>query len=97
MSAPEAVSMLGNLAELEPRTREQYENEMNSVISRHERAENIVSAARAFRRRELLRTATADLSGKLTTEQVGIALSNVYATVIDTALKGAILAVEQES
>ena len=97
MSAPEAVSMLGNLAELEPRTREQYENEMNSVISRHESAENIVSAARAFRRRELLRTATADLSGKLTTEQVGIALSNVYATVIDTALKGAILAVEQES
>jgi glutamate-ammonia-ligase adenylyltransferase len=89
--------MLGNLAELEPRTREQYEHEMNSVISRHESAENIVSAARAFRRRELLRTATADLSGKLTTEQVGIALSNVYATVIDTALKGAILAVEQES
>ncbi|CAB4577915.1 unannotated protein [freshwater metagenome] len=97
MSAPEAVSMLGNLAELEPRTREQYENEMNSVISRHESAENIVSAARAFRRRELLRTATADLSGKLTTEQVGIALSNVYATVIDTALKGAFLAVEQEN
>jgi glutamate-ammonia-ligase adenylyltransferase len=44
----------------------------------------------------LLRTATADLSGKLTTEQVGMALSNVYATVIETALKGATLAVEQE-
>jgi [glutamine synthetase] adenylyltransferase / [glutamine synthetase]-adenylyl-L-tyrosine phosphorylase len=97
MSAPEAVSMLGNLEELEPRTREQYETEMNSVIARHETAENIVSAARSFRRRELLRTATADLSGKLTTEQVGIALSNVYASVIETALKGAILAVEQES
>jgi glutamate-ammonia-ligase adenylyltransferase len=96
MSAPEAVSMLGNLEELEPRTREQYEAEMNSVIARHETAENIVSAARSFRRRELLRTATADLSGKLTTEQVGIALSNVYATVIETALKGATLAVEQE-
>ena len=97
MSAPEAVSMLGNLEELEPRTREQYETEMNAVIARHETAENIVSAARSFRRRELLRTATADLSGRLTTEQVGIALSNVYATVIETALKGAILAVEQES
>ena len=96
MSAPEAVSMLGNAEELEPRTREQYEAEMNSVIARHETAENIVSAARSFRRRELLRTATADLSGKLTTEQVGISLSNVYATVIETALKGAILAVEQE-
>jgi glutamate-ammonia-ligase adenylyltransferase len=96
MSAPEAVSMLGNLEELEPRTREQYEAEMNSVIARHETAENIVSAARSFRRRELIRTATADLSGKLTTEQVGIALSNVYATVIETALKGATLAVEQE-
>jgi glutamate-ammonia-ligase adenylyltransferase len=69
---------------------------MNSVIARHETAENIVSAARSFRRRELLRTATADLSGKLTTEQVGMALSNVYATVIETALKGATLAVEQE-
>jgi [glutamine synthetase] adenylyltransferase / [glutamine synthetase]-adenylyl-L-tyrosine phosphorylase len=97
MSAPEAVSMLGNLEELEPRTREQYETEMNAVIARHETAENIVSAARSFRRRELLRTATADLSGRLTTEKVGIALSNVYATVIETALKGAILAVEQES
>jgi glutamate-ammonia-ligase adenylyltransferase len=97
MSAPEAVSMLGNLEELEPRTREQYEAEMNSVTARHETAENIVSAARSFRRRELLRTATADLSGRLTTEQVGIALSNVYASVIETALKGAILAVEQES
>jgi glutamate-ammonia-ligase adenylyltransferase len=96
MSAPEAVSMLGNLEELEPRTREQYEAEMNSVIARHETAENIVSAARSFRRRELLRTATADLSGKLTTEQVGMALSNVYATVIETALKGATLDVEQE-
>jgi len=96
MSAPEAVSMLGNLEELEPRSLEQYEAEMNSVIARHETAENIVSAARSFRRRELLRTATADLSGKLTTEQVGIALSNVYATVIETALKGATLAVEQE-
>jgi glutamate-ammonia-ligase adenylyltransferase len=96
MGAPEAVSMLGNLEELEPRTREQYEAEMNSVIARHETAENIVSAARSFRRRELLRTATADLSGKLTTEQVGMALSNVYATVIETALKGATLAVEQE-
>jgi [glutamine synthetase] adenylyltransferase / [glutamine synthetase]-adenylyl-L-tyrosine phosphorylase len=97
MSAPEAVSMLGNLEELEPRTREQYETEMNSVIARHETAENIVSAARSFRRRELLRTATADLSGRLSTEEVGIALSNVYASVIETALKGAILAVEQES
>jgi len=58
MSAPEAVSMLGNLEELEPRTREQHEAEMNAVIARHETAENIVSAARAFRRRELLRTAT---------------------------------------
>jgi [glutamine synthetase] adenylyltransferase / [glutamine synthetase]-adenylyl-L-tyrosine phosphorylase len=96
MRAPEAVSMLANAEELEPRTREQYEAEMNSAIARHETAENIVSAARSFRRRELLRTATADLSGKLTTEQVGIALSNVYATVIETALKGAILAVEQE-
>lgn len=96
MSAPEAVSMLGNLEELEPRTSEQHEAEMNAVIARHETAENIVSAARAFRRRELLRTATADLSGRLTTEQVGMALSNVYATVIETALKGAILVVEQE-
>lgn len=48
MSAPEAVSMLGNLEELEPRTREQYETEMNAVIARHETAENIVSAARSL-------------------------------------------------
>ena len=96
MSAPEAVSMLGNLDELAPRTKEQYEIEMNAVIARHETAENIVSAARSFRRRELLRTATADLSGKLTTEQVGNALSNVYAIVIKTALKAAILEIESE-
>lgn len=96
VSAPEAVSMLGNSEELKPRSREQYENEMSAVIARHETAENIVSAARAFRRRELLRTATADLSGQVTTEQVGMALSNVYAIVIETALKAAILEIEQE-
>ena len=94
MSAPEAVSMLGNIEELKPRTKEQYEIEMNSVISRHETAENIVQAARAFRRRELLRTATADLSHKLTTEEVGLSLSNVYAVVIETALQSAIKEIE---
>jgi glutamate-ammonia-ligase adenylyltransferase len=97
MSAPEAVSMLGNLTELIPRTKEQFEIEMNSVLARHESAENMVAAARAFRRRELLRTATADLSGKINTEQVGNSLSNVYATVIETALKAAIFEIEEKS
>lgn len=96
MSAPEAVSMLGNLEELTPRTKEQYETEMKSVISRHETAENIVAAARAFRRRELLRTATADLSKRITTEKVGLSLSNVYAVVIETALQSAIKDIENE-
>ncbi|MFM7140067.1 MAG: DUF294 nucleotidyltransferase-like domain-containing protein, partial [Actinomycetes bacterium] len=96
MSAPEAVSMLGNLEELTPRTKEQYETEMKSVISRHETAENIVAAARAFRRRELLRTATADLSKRITTEEVGLSLSNVYAVVIETALQSAIKDIENE-
>ncbi len=94
MSAPEAVSMLGNIEELNPRTKEQYEIEMKAVISRHETAENIVQAARAFRRRELLRTATADLSHKLSTEEVGLSLSNVYAVVIETALQSAIKEIE---
>ncbi|MFZ9702379.1 MAG: bifunctional [glutamine synthetase] adenylyltransferase/[glutamine synthetase]-adenylyl-L-tyrosine phosphorylase, partial [Candidatus Nanopelagicales bacterium] len=96
MSAPEAVSMLGNLEELTPRTKEQYETEMKSVISRHETAENIVAAARAFRRRELLRTATADLSKRINTEEVGLSLSNVYAVVIETALQSAIKDIEKE-
>ncbi|MFZ9802753.1 MAG: bifunctional [glutamine synthetase] adenylyltransferase/[glutamine synthetase]-adenylyl-L-tyrosine phosphorylase, partial [Candidatus Nanopelagicales bacterium] len=96
MSAPEAVSMLGNLEELTPRTKDQYESEMKSVISRHETAENIVAAARAFRRRELLRTATADLSKRITTQEVGLSLSNVYAVVIETALQSAIKDIEKE-
>ena len=96
MSAPEAVSMLGNLEELQPRSRSQYENEMQSVVSRYESAQEIVSAARAFRRRELLRTATADLHGVINTQQVGFSLSNVYAVVIETTLQSAILEIERE-
>ena len=96
MSAPEAVSMLGNLEELTPRTREQYEVEMHAVLARHETPTNIVSAARAFRRRELLRTATADLAGRLNVAEVGQALSQVNAVVINTALQAAILEIETE-
>ncbi|GHE88394.1 glutamate-ammonia-ligase adenylyltransferase [Streptomyces spiralis] len=72
MRAPEAVALLGDGGGdgggLEPRGRAQLEQEVLAAVGRAESAEQGVTAARGVRRRELFRTAAADIVGSYGTE-----------------------------
>ncbi|MFG2952425.1 bifunctional [glutamine synthetase] adenylyltransferase/[glutamine synthetase]-adenylyl-L-tyrosine phosphorylase [Streptomyces sp. NPDC048291] len=64
MRAPEAVALLGDGdggGGLEPRGRAQLEQEILAAVGRADNAEDGVRAARGVRRRELFRTAAADI------------------------------------
>ena len=70
MRAPEAVALLGDGdgGGLEPRGRHQLEQETLAAVGRAGNAEQAVTAARGVRRRELFRTAAADIVGSYGTE-----------------------------
>jgi glutamate-ammonia-ligase adenylyltransferase len=71
MRAPEAVALLGDGdggGGLEPRGREQLEQEILAAVGRADGAAQAVTAARGVRRRELFRTAAADIVGSYGTE-----------------------------
>ncbi|WP_069811719.1 bifunctional [glutamine synthetase] adenylyltransferase/[glutamine synthetase]-adenylyl-L-tyrosine phosphorylase [Streptomyces sp. TP-A0874] len=63
MRAPEAVALLGSTEQLRPRSRDHLEQEVLAAVGRADDAEQAVAAARGVRRRELFRTAAADLIG----------------------------------
>ncbi|MFB9462542.1 bifunctional [glutamine synthetase] adenylyltransferase/[glutamine synthetase]-adenylyl-L-tyrosine phosphorylase [Streptomyces cinereospinus] len=70
MRAPEAVALLGDGdgGGLEPRPRAQLEQEILAAAGRAGSGEQAVAAARGVRRRELFRTAAADIVGSYGTE-----------------------------
>ncbi|MES4906827.1 MULTISPECIES: bifunctional [glutamine synthetase] adenylyltransferase/[glutamine synthetase]-adenylyl-L-tyrosine phosphorylase [unclassified Streptomyces] len=61
LRAPEAVALLGDPEGLRPRGRAHLEQETLAAVGRAEGAEAAVAAARGVRRRELFRTAAADI------------------------------------
>ncbi|MGZ0146978.1 bifunctional [glutamine synthetase] adenylyltransferase/[glutamine synthetase]-adenylyl-L-tyrosine phosphorylase [Kribbella sp. WER1] len=85
--APEATAMLADERELTPRTQEALLTEMTAAARRQDAPEAAVAAIRAVRRRELFRTAAADLSGVLDVEAVGEALTNISVGTLTTALE----------
>ncbi|MEV5431051.1 bifunctional [glutamine synthetase] adenylyltransferase/[glutamine synthetase]-adenylyl-L-tyrosine phosphorylase [Streptomyces sp. NPDC052701] len=70
MRAPEAVALLGdgNGGGLAPRPRAHLEQEILAAVRRADGAAQAVTAARGVRRRELFRTAAADIVGSYGTE-----------------------------
>ncbi|MFE6284190.1 bifunctional [glutamine synthetase] adenylyltransferase/[glutamine synthetase]-adenylyl-L-tyrosine phosphorylase [Streptomyces sp. NPDC057877] len=70
MRAPEAVALLGDGdgGGLAPRERSHLEQEILAAVGRAPGAEQAVTAARGVRRRELFRTAAADIVGSYGTE-----------------------------
>ncbi|GGK46246.1 glutamate-ammonia-ligase adenylyltransferase [Planomonospora parontospora subsp. parontospora] len=97
LHAPEAVAMLGSDSQLDPRPARALLAEARATVGRYPGdAETGVVAARALRRRELLRTAVADLTGRLDVEQVGQALSALNDVTVQAALDAAIGKIEME-
>ncbi|MET9340923.1 bifunctional [glutamine synthetase] adenylyltransferase/[glutamine synthetase]-adenylyl-L-tyrosine phosphorylase [Nonomuraea sp. NPDC003804] len=94
--APEGVAMLGSDADLRPRPVAALRAEAAAAVSRHTDAEATVAAVRALRRRELFRTAVADLSGLTDIETVGVALSELNDVTIQAALDAALAKVRAE-
>ncbi|RJL32572.1 bifunctional [glutamine synthetase] adenylyltransferase/[glutamine synthetase]-adenylyl-L-tyrosine phosphorylase [Bailinhaonella thermotolerans] len=101
LRAPEAVAMLADDAELAVRPRESLAAEARAAVQRHtaspnQDAENAVAAVRALRRRELFRTAVADVLGLLDVEETGDAITSVTSVAIQAAVDTAIAKVEVE-
>ncbi len=90
LRAPEAVAMLADDADLVQRRTAELVTEADAALRRHDTAENQVAGVRALRRRELLRTAVADLLGVTDIDGVGDALTAIAAVTIDAALRAAI-------
>ncbi len=96
MRAPETVALLGSDEQLLPRPAVALHAEAAAVVSRHGTADAAAQAVRALRRRELLRTAAADLLGLTTVEQVSEALTVITAVTIGAVLDAAIGRVERD-
>ncbi|MGW2627725.1 bifunctional [glutamine synthetase] adenylyltransferase/[glutamine synthetase]-adenylyl-L-tyrosine phosphorylase [Streptomyces chattanoogensis] len=103
LRAPEAVALLGATDGLKPRGRSALEQEVLAAVGRAEGAEAAVAVARGVRRRELFRTAAADVIGAYGTEgkpaeqdhghaidAVGSAVSDLNAATLAGALRAAV-------
>ncbi|MFJ4031964.1 bifunctional [glutamine synthetase] adenylyltransferase/[glutamine synthetase]-adenylyl-L-tyrosine phosphorylase [Streptomyces griseoluteus] len=108
LRAPEAVALLGDgdAGGLEPRGRAQLEQEITAAVNRAENAEQGVAAARGVRRRELFRTAAADIVGSYGTETTpaesdeGVLLDRTGSAISDltaATLAGTLRAVVRET
>jgi glutamate-ammonia-ligase adenylyltransferase len=90
--APEAVAMLGEDAELAPRERVATVAAVRRVVDRHSGDRDPARAgvaARAVRRRELVRTAIADIVGLAGETVTGQALSDAAVAALDGVLRAA--------
>ncbi|WP_031508516.1 bifunctional [glutamine synthetase] adenylyltransferase/[glutamine synthetase]-adenylyl-L-tyrosine phosphorylase [Streptomyces megasporus] len=103
LRAPEAVALLGDPEGLRPRGRQALTQEVLAAVGRAESPEQAVAAARGVRRREMFRTAAADVIGAYrvggaeagdgaaaAVDRVGEALSDLNAAAIAGALRAAV-------
>lgn len=84
---PLGVRMLGG--DLTPLSAEAVLEEMRSTASRQDDVDKAVRAARAVRRRELLRVAAGDSLGLTDVVEVGLALSRITDATLEVALEAA--------
>ena len=94
LRAPEAVALLADDDELAARSLEALDVEAGAAAARHDDAVGAVAAVRGVRRRELFRTAVADVLGLTDVEAVGAALSDVTTATLRAALDAAVREVE---
>jgi glutamate-ammonia-ligase adenylyltransferase len=92
--APEAALILGDDSGLRARAADALHGEVLTAVRRQDDPVVALEAVRTIRRRELFRTSVADLVGVADLEQVGAALTDVTAAVVDGALDLAVRTVE---
>ncbi|MGA3153960.1 MAG: bifunctional [glutamine synthetase] adenylyltransferase/[glutamine synthetase]-adenylyl-L-tyrosine phosphorylase [Streptosporangiaceae bacterium] len=97
LRAPEAVAMLGSDAELAPVPLGGLRAEAMAAVGRHDDLTDAVRAVLAIRRRELLRTAMADVLNLAGAEDVGAALTTVAVVTIEAALQAVMRDFERRS
>ena len=85
--APECVQFLGDSAGLQPRPREDVLRRMRSAAGRKDDPESAVAAARTIRRSELFRLAVADLTGGLTLDGLGDAMTDLTSALLEVTLE----------
>ncbi|PZS36806.1 MAG: bifunctional [glutamine synthetase] adenylyltransferase/[glutamine synthetase]-adenylyl-L-tyrosine phosphorylase [Pseudonocardiales bacterium] len=90
--APEALQLLADPLELAGRDPAEVASSLRSTAGRYRDPGAAVTAARALRRHELFRIASADLLGLLDVDAVCGALSSVWAAVLAAALDVALRA-----
>ncbi len=86
MRSPESVPWLADDDELEPRTRERLAAEADAMLTRADEPVPAVTLLRGLRRRELARTAVADVLGVVT----GIRAAQSMTVAADVVLAGAL-------
>ncbi|WP_407653600.1 bifunctional [glutamine synthetase] adenylyltransferase/[glutamine synthetase]-adenylyl-L-tyrosine phosphorylase [Cellulomonas alba] len=93
MRSPESVTWLDDDADLEPRTWERLHAEADAILTRADARQNAVTAMRALRRRELARTAVADVLGAVT----GVRAAQSLSVAADVLLAGALRIAEWDA
>jgi glutamate-ammonia-ligase adenylyltransferase len=86
LRAPEAVAMLGDDTQLVARPAAELLSEADAAARRQPKPAEAAASVLAVRRRELLRTATADILGLAGIEATGEALTDVARVTIEAAL-----------
>jgi glutamate-ammonia-ligase adenylyltransferase len=92
--APEAVQFLGNSEDLRPRSREDLRRRMSLAAQRKDTAEQGVMAARSIRRAELFRLAVGNLGGLITLDELGVAMTDLTAALLDVVLEAVLRDIE---
>ncbi|MEV0187318.1 bifunctional [glutamine synthetase] adenylyltransferase/[glutamine synthetase]-adenylyl-L-tyrosine phosphorylase [Kitasatospora purpeofusca] len=96
LRAPEAVAMLGDPQGLVPRGRPALEREVLAAVRRADSVAGAVAAVRSVRRRELFRTAAADVLARLgedpaqALDAAGEALTAINAAALQGALRACV-------
>ena len=88
--APEVLQILGDPAKLTGRDPHEFAISLRATVRRQPGLAAAVTAARSLRRHELLRVAAADLLGLMDVRAVCLALSTVWAAVLQGALAAAL-------
>jgi len=96
LSAPEAVSLLADEIELQPRSAWQVRTECEAAAGRAENLHGAAVAVRGVRRREMFRIAAGSVLGLIDTEAIGHGLSDIVNAGIAATLDAAVRAVEEE-